>query len=80
MKAWGQIEGRRADNAGPAVETTSRYGGSDWWADCGTTEALERHERRRQRACKICKAAQRERDETAALLARPTRRRGRVAQ
>lgn len=69
MRAWGQVEGRRVDApSDDEIDTTatvqrSRYGGSDWWADCGEREALDRHTARGQRACQICLEGERRREQ-----------------
>lgn len=63
MKAWGQVGGTRLADVGPAFERASRYAGSDWWRDCGTEEALARHEQRGQWPCKICLEGRRRREQ-----------------
>ena len=66
MKAWGQVGGTRLADVGPERserEKATRYAGSDWWRDCGTDEALARHERRGQHPCKICLEGRRRREQ-----------------
>lgn len=64
MKAWGQVGGARLADVGPERserERATRHPRSDWWHDCGTEEALARHEERGQRVCKICLEGRRRR-------------------
>lgn len=66
MKAWGQIEGRRieAPEREGGAARPSRYGGSDWWPDCGRAqEAVDRHAARGQRACRLCLEGVRRREQ-----------------
>lgn len=69
MRMWGQVDGttRADEDAGPLGPLRApRYGGSDWWRDCGTSEeAIERHERRGQAPCKICLEGRRRRAQEA---------------
>lgn len=64
MRAWGQVEGRSfgAPETG-GMPQVSRYGGVDWWPDCGEQVALERHASRGQRACRVCLEGERRREQ-----------------
>jgi hypothetical protein len=64
MKAWGQVEGRTLGVPGTGgAPRASRYGGVDWWPDCGEQAALERHAARGQRACRLCLEGERRREQ-----------------
>jgi len=66
MQMWGTVEGRTRVEAEPiGREPTSRYGGSDWWRDCGEAAALARHVERGQAPCLICVEGERRRRQEA---------------
>jgi hypothetical protein len=66
MQMWGTVAGRaRLEVERDPGESTSRYGGSDWWRDCGDEAALLRHVERGQAPCLICVEGERRRRQEA---------------